>query len=191
MPAPKWGARRAILNDLSPAATFIAANYNLPFDVDAFAKAAKQLLKEVEDEIGWMYETLHTDGKTKGRIDYTVWSEVFTCPECAGEINFTAEALDAETKRVKEQLSLPALRRGAHQEPHGPSLRTTKLDSATGETIRDAEARAGAHHTTRVGKNRYEKLPNADDLASDREDRGHAAAAEVPMHRDPADAHDA
>lgn len=26
--APKWGARRVILNDLSPAATFIAANYN-------------------------------------------------------------------------------------------------------------------------------------------------------------------
>ncbi|MBP6806943.1 MAG: DNA methylase, partial [Chromatiaceae bacterium] len=27
---PRWGARRVILNDLSPAATFIAANYNLP-----------------------------------------------------------------------------------------------------------------------------------------------------------------
>ena len=24
-----------------------------------------------------MYETLHTDGETRGRIDYTVWSEVF------------------------------------------------------------------------------------------------------------------
>ena len=27
-----------------------------------------------------MYETLHSDGKTKGRIEYTVWSEVFSCP---------------------------------------------------------------------------------------------------------------
>jgi hypothetical protein len=35
---PEWGARRAILGDLSPAATFIAANYNLPFDVRAFEK---------------------------------------------------------------------------------------------------------------------------------------------------------
>ncbi len=97
-PAPKWGARRVILNDLSPAATFIAANYNLPFDVDAFAKAGKQLLKEVDQEIGWMYETLHTDGKTKGRIEYTVWSEIFTCPECAGEVNFVDEALDPKTQ---------------------------------------------------------------------------------------------
>ncbi|HSO83126.1 hypothetical protein [Thiocapsa sp.] len=47
-----------------------------------------------------MYETQHTDGKTKGRIEYTVWSQLYTCPECAGEINFTAEALDPQTKRV-------------------------------------------------------------------------------------------
>ena len=35
---PVWGARRAVLNDLSLAATFIAANYNLPFDVHEFAR---------------------------------------------------------------------------------------------------------------------------------------------------------
>lgn len=48
MTPPKWGARRAVLNDLAPAASFIGANYNLPFDVDAFAKAGKHLLAEVE-----------------------------------------------------------------------------------------------------------------------------------------------
>ena len=55
---PVWGARRAVLNDLSPAATFIAANYNLPFDVREFARAGKQILDEVEQEIGWMYRTV-------------------------------------------------------------------------------------------------------------------------------------
>ena len=39
LPKPKWGARRAVLNDLGPAATFIAANYTLPFDVTAFSKS--------------------------------------------------------------------------------------------------------------------------------------------------------
>lgn len=105
--APKWGSRRVILNDLSPAATFIAANYNLPFDVEAFAKVGKQLLKEVEKELGWMYETVHTDGKTKGQIEYTVWSEVFNCPECAGEVNFLDEALDTDTKRVRDEFDCP------------------------------------------------------------------------------------
>lgn len=109
-PKPNWGARRVVLNDLSPAATFIAANYNLPFDVDEFARAGQRILKEVEDELGWMYETLHSDGKTKGRIEYTVWSEVFTCPECSGEVVFLNEALDQETKRVRDTFPCPHCR---------------------------------------------------------------------------------
>lgn len=104
---PQWGARRAIVGDLSPAASFIAAGYNLPFDVAAFEGAAKRILEDMEQEIGWMYETLHTDGKTKGRINYTVWSEVFSCPECAGEVVFLEEALDPETKRVKDRFPCP------------------------------------------------------------------------------------
>jgi hypothetical protein len=61
----KLGARRAILNDLSPAATFIAYNYNTPVDVVAFEQEAKRILKEVEEECGWMYETRHTDGRVR------------------------------------------------------------------------------------------------------------------------------
>ena len=105
--APEWGARRVVLGDLSPAATFIAANYNIPFDVHEFAQAAREILDDVEEEVGWMYETLHTDGKTKGRINYTVWSEVFSCPECAGEMVFTKEALDMRTKRVRPSFPCP------------------------------------------------------------------------------------
>lgn len=105
--APKWGSRRVILNDLSPAATFIAANYNLPFNIDAFAEAGKQLLNDVDQEIGWMYETLHKDGRTKGRIEYTVWSEIFTCPDCVGEVNFLDEAYDADNQHVRDKFPCP------------------------------------------------------------------------------------
>ena len=157
------GARRVILNDLSPAATFIAANYNLPFDVDAFAEAGKTLLKEVDEEVGWMYETLHTDGKTKGRIEYTVWSQLYTCPECAGEINFTSEALDPQTKRVKEQFPCPHC--GAEMtKQRMERAYVSKLDSVTGETIQTPK-RAPALIVYKIGKNRYEKLPDANDLA--------------------------
>jgi len=87
-PFSKLGSRRAVLNDLSPAATFIAYNYNTPVDVQALEREAKRILKEVEVECGWMYETLHTDGKTKGKINYTVWSDVFLCPECSDKFAF-------------------------------------------------------------------------------------------------------
>jgi DNA modification methylase len=99
---PEWGARRAVLNDLGIAASFISANYNLPFDVNAFEREAKRILKELESEYGWMYETKHNSGKAKGQINYTIWSQVFSCPECATEIVFLKEALEPETKRVKE-----------------------------------------------------------------------------------------
>jgi DNA modification methylase len=162
-PAPRWGARRVVLNDLSPAATFIAANYNLPFDVDAFARAGKQLLDELEAEIGWMYETLHSDGKTKGRIEYTVWSQVYSCPECAGEVNFTAEALDEDTKRVKEAFPCPHC--GAElTKQRLERLYASKLDAAIGKTIQ-VPKRAPALISYRVGKTRYEKTPDAADLA--------------------------
>ncbi|MBB4267587.1 DNA methyltransferase [Roseospira visakhapatnamensis] len=163
IPAPKWGARRTVLSDLSPAATFIAANYNLPLEVDAFAKAGKQLLAEVEREIGWMYETLHTDGKTKGRIEFTVWSQLYSCPECAGEINFTEDALEAESKRVKD--SFPCPHCGAElKKPRLERLLTTKTDAATGKTI-EVPKREPALICYSVGKARYEKKPSPDDLA--------------------------
>ena len=106
-PPPAWGARRVVLGDLSPAATFIAANYNIPFDVEAFHAAASRLLEEVDAEIGWMYETRHTDGRTTGHIDYTVWSEVFSCPNCAREVVFLDEALDPATRRTRTGFPCP------------------------------------------------------------------------------------
>jgi len=162
-PAPKWGARRVILNDLSPAATFIAANYTLPFDVEAFAKAGKQLLEELEQEIGWMYETLHTDGKTKGRIEYTVWSEVFACPECAGEVNFLEEALDEESRRVHETFPCPHCSAELNKDRLDRVLEN-RLDPATGQPWQRVRFKPVLISYT-VGKTRHEKAPDTDDLA--------------------------
>ena len=162
--APKWGARRAVLNDLSPAATFIGANYNIPFDVDAFAKAGKQLLKAVEQDIGWMYETLHSDGKTKGRIEYTVWSEEFSCPECAGTVNFLDEALEGETKRVRDVFPCPHCGAELNKDRLERVLET-RVDPATGEPWQRVKFRPSVIAYT-VGKTRYEKEPDTADLAA-------------------------
>jgi hypothetical protein len=107
----RLGARKTVLNDLSPAATFIAYNYNTPVNADAFEKEARRILQEVEDECGWMYETWHPHcddpKRVKARINYTVWSEVFSCPQCIGEIIFFDLAFDKESKRVREDFPCP------------------------------------------------------------------------------------
>ncbi|MCL6431044.1 MAG: DNA methylase, partial [Anaerolineae bacterium] len=110
-PISRLGARKAVLVDLSPAATFIAYNYNTPVDAAAFEREARRILREVEEECGWMYETWHphcdAPDRVKARIEYVVWSEVFRCPECGGEITFLEQALDPETQRVRAGFECP------------------------------------------------------------------------------------
>ena len=105
-PFSKLGVRRAVLNDLSPAATFIAYNYNTPVDINTFQSEAKRILGELELQCGWMYVTKHADGRV-GRINYTVWSDVFVCPECAEEIVFWDEAVDANNGKVRDSFPCP------------------------------------------------------------------------------------
>jgi DNA modification methylase/predicted RNA-binding Zn-ribbon protein involved in translation (DUF1610 family) len=162
-PFSKLGARRAVLNDLSPAATFIAYNYNTPADVIAFEREAKRILKEVEEECGWMYETLHTDGKTKGKINYTVWSDVFICPECTREVVFWDAAVDHAAGKVLDEFPCPHC--GARlTKRHMERAWVTRFDKAINQTIRQAKQLPVLINYS-VGKKRYEKTPDVFDLA--------------------------
>ena len=63
-----------------------------------------------------MYETRHGNGKEQigldgkpimGKINYTVWSDVFVCPYCANELVF-GMLQDKDEGRIN-QVSMPAL----------------------------------------------------------------------------------
>lgn len=189
-PFSKLGARYAVLNDLSPAATFIAYNYNTPIDVKAFEREAKHILSEVEEECGWMYATLPQGEADKaeiwanklktcktadearkliraipnlGQINYTVWSDVFICPECMKEVVFWESAVDKNAGKVHDEFPCP----------HCGALLTkrnmdrawvTKYDNAIGETVRQAK-QVPVLINYSVGKKRYEKAPDTFDIA--------------------------
>src|SRR5690554_1266416 len=158
----KLGPRRAVLNDLSPAATFIAYNYNTPVDVEAFEREAKRILEEVEEECGWMYETLHTDGKTKGRINYTVWSDVFVCPNCSEEVVFWEAAVDKKSGKVHDEFPCPHCQARLTKRNMERAW-ITKYDAAIGQNIRQAK-QVPVLINYSVGKKRYEKIPDQFDL---------------------------
>jgi DNA modification methylase len=162
-PFSKLGARRAVLNDLSPAATFIAYNYNTPVDVREFEREAKRILKEVEDECGWMYETLHSDGKTKCKINFTVWSDVFVCQGCTREIVFWETAVDKEAGSLKDEFPCPHCSANLTKRNMERAW-VTKYDSAIKATIRQAKQVPVLINYTVVGK-RAEKVPDIFDLA--------------------------
>ena len=159
---PQWGLRHTIQNDLSPLAGFIAASYALQFDVDAFAEAGQALLDEVEAEIGWMYETLHEDGKTKGRINYTVWSEVFDCPDCGGEVVFLLEALDKETNRIDPHIECPHC--GSVRRKEGMDLRFEYHEDPSNDRIRRCPKRVPVIISYQVNNKKFEKSLDDNDV---------------------------
>ena len=161
-PAPKWGARRVILNDLSPAATFIEANYNVACNPEELMAEASRLLKTIETETGWMYETRHTDGKTTGTINFMVWSEVFSCPECAGEIVFTEAALDEEENEVSKTFSCQHC--GAELTKRSlDRIFETKIDPLTGEQSRITKFVPFLINYN-VGRQEFVKTPDQEDV---------------------------
>lgn len=172
IPGVKWGARRAVLGDLSPAATFIAYNYNNPVDIGEFEQDAQRILAEVEAELGWMYETRHVvDGKVQksagdepvlGKINYTVWSDVFTCPECGAEMIFWEVAVDQEAGKVRSRFSCPSCRVVLEKRSLERAWETV-FDSALGKVIQRARQVPVLINYT-VGRKRHEKKPDQWDL---------------------------
>jgi len=103
-----WGDRKVILNDLSPFATFIGANYIIPSDMISFEKHATGILSGLKRKYGWMYETVDPESGKTVIVDYIVWSEVFNCPECSEEIVYLNEALDSINEKVLDEFLCPS-----------------------------------------------------------------------------------
>ena len=185
-PFSKLGSRRAILNDLSPAAMFLAYNYNMPVDVIEFELKARRILQEVELECGWMYKTLHRCGKSSkelsqeikqvvlgekdcptwislGRVNYTVWSDIFVCPECAAEVVFWKAAVDEQTRKVNKKFPCPHCFAELTKRTLDRSY-VLLFDKAIGQTIRQAK-QVPVLINYSMGKHRFEKIPDEFDLA--------------------------
>lgn len=162
----QWGYRYAILNDLSPAATFISSNYVMPQSASTFIERAHSIIEECVKECSWMYETVHVDECGKpiygltgkpimGRINYTVWSDVFVCPSCSREIVFYNAAIDHTNGIVRDEFHCP----------HCDSVlskrdciraQETKYDDLLGKTITVAK-QVPVFISYSVGKKRFQK----------------------------------
>ena len=155
---PVWGARHAVLGDLSPVASFIAYNYNTPVNAKQFEYEAKKILAEVEKECGWMYETKHTDG-TMGKINYVVWSDVFICPDCGGEIVFYDAAVDKEKGEVKEEFACPNC--GAiHTKKQVKKAKVSVFDKSLGKIEIQEKRYPVLINYVDVNKKKHEKKPD-------------------------------
>lgn len=99
--------RRALLSDFSPAAVHIAQNYTTPCNVAALRAAYKRLHYVLGSTFNWLYGTRRDDRGQPAIIEYTVWSDVFTCPECGAEIVYWDCTYDPDRNRLRRTSLCP------------------------------------------------------------------------------------
>ena len=185
VPFSKVGARKAILSDLSPAAGFISYIYNTPSDPISFQHDAQKVLRATEEKYGWMFQTAHCptndqiqlavekinskdvpdliDCCAVGRVNYTVWSDVFTCPECAGDVVFWHTAVDIEGGKVNDQFSCPSC--AASLTKRSMERKWQKvMDPYLGNIVEQA-VQIPVMINYKVGKKRFQKIPDQADIA--------------------------
>ena len=164
----KIGVRKAIIGDLSPAASFISYNYCTKHNSVLFSEEANDLLEKVKKKYFWMYETKPTSDipplfmdERAAFINYIVWSDVFICPHCSSEIVYWDTALDKETKRVSETFTCPQ----CHAQLKKASCERARIpvtDSLLNRTVKVAKQQPVLINYTYGGK-RYEKNPDSSD----------------------------
>lgn len=156
------GNRLAIIGDLCPAASFIAANLNLPFDESAFDKEVESILKYLEQNYGWMYKTRHTSGGY-GDIICTIWSDAFICPVCGEEFSFWDVAVNENEGVIQDPICCPACSATIHKDELARSW-TNKFDCNLKSSIRQIKQVPVLILYEYDGK-RLEKKPDNEDLA--------------------------
>ena len=158
----RLGARQAFLGDLSPIATFIAKIYNHSFSIEDLQSEGEELLQKVERELGWMYETTHSDNETIGRINYVVWSDVFVCFNCRSELVYWDAAVDIENGEVLDAFQCPTCE-AENTKRKMERATVASFDPALGTTIKQGKEIPVLINYS-VGKKRFEKKPDEDDL---------------------------
>lgn len=168
----EWGARKAVLNDLSAAATFISYNYNIPQEIFKFHSDCSHLINEIEKECSWMYKTNHIindqpqkgiDGQViKGEINYIVWSDVYVCPNCNTELVFWDIAVDKVNAKVKEHFNCSYCNKELTKKDL-EKLWITKIDKVNSTNVVQVK-QVPVQINYKVGKKRFDKKPDEYDL---------------------------
>jgi len=155
------GSRYVILGDICPAATFLAANFNLPLCKAEFEKSVKRIQSAVDDECGWMFETRHNQNK-KGRVFCTLWSDVFVCSECGSDLVFWEAAVDIDAGKIEEDIRCPQC--DAKSSKRGMERGwITRYDRALGIPVRQFK-QVPVLILYELEGQRYEKVPDEEDL---------------------------
>ena len=107
--AARLTGRKAVLVDLSPAATFIASGYLNPLPPETLLEAGGRWLAATRPYLASLYRTPDDGAGEWTELEYTVWSDRFRCPHCATTFLFwdVAVTRGSGERRVRRQVHCP------------------------------------------------------------------------------------
>jgi len=174
----KVGERRAILSDLSPAAGFIAAGTNAIGVISEYMDVIEEILNRIQRRNKGLLETLHvgwprgakkdervnrpTPTGERGIIEYVVWSDVFFCSSCGARLTYWDLVFRGPGEPTPKKAPCPECGSLESIDTLERSW-VTKFDRELQETVRQAE-QVPVLINYRVGRSRYEKMPDENDL---------------------------
>lgn len=91
--------RVPVLNDLSSLAMHLAYNHTTPCDADFLANAWASVRAELKTEERRHYRVKCNRCSRWGMLRYTIWSDVYRCPKCNGDVNLWDGATERERNR--------------------------------------------------------------------------------------------
>jgi DNA modification methylase/transcriptional regulator with XRE-family HTH domain len=137
--------RRAILNDLSPAAIHLAWNHTRPCDPQALADGFSLIEARLAKRFESLYGTTHSDGSS-ALIHWTLWSTHHRCPVCARAFSLW-DVMDRDSGRLGRTIRCPKC---------NMELRRSEIETLGSKP-------AWISYETRDGK-RFEKAPGRNDF---------------------------
>ena len=106
--AAREANRRVISNDLSTVASFISGVNTITQPAIEVLNEAERILSESLSDFSWMYKIKH--GNRTMDLNYSVWSDVFSCPNCTHEFPFFPHGVIHHGNKVetKKEFNCPS-----------------------------------------------------------------------------------
>ncbi len=142
--AAALSGRRAILNDLSPAAIHLTWNHTRPCEPEALAHVFSSIESRLAARFEALYGTTHRDGRP-ATIHWTLWSARYQCGSCSHDF-LLWEVMDRTSGRLGKVIRCPRCQE---------ELRRSELETLGSEP-------AWIAYETEEGR-RFEKAPNEED----------------------------
>lgn len=104
---PEWGPRSAAIYDIGTLGSFVAQTLCSPPDPEVFARAAKELLSQAKNALGWIYAADDPDGN-QGEMRHAIWSDVLVCPCCGVETSYWQAAVRRSPLTLESTFRCPS-----------------------------------------------------------------------------------